>query len=175
MEITGPVAARLLVSSETADADLFLALRLFAPDGAEVLFVGSNDPHVPIGLGWLRASHRKLDPERTLPYRPYHTHDELQPLVPGQPVVLDIEILPTSIVVPAGYTLKLNVRGKDYDHQLGDPGLPDTPHAMTGIGPFVHTHPQDRPTEVFGGKNTLHFEAGREPFLLLPVIPATAF
>jgi predicted acyl esterase len=172
MEITGPVAARLIVSSETADADLFLALRLFAPDGNEVLFMGSNDPHVPIGLGWLRASHRKLDPERTLPYRPYHTHDELQPLVPGQPVVLDIEILPTSIVVPAGYALKFNVRGKDYDHQLGDSGSSDAPHAMTGIGPFVHTHPQDRPMEIFGKKITLHFEEGREPFVMLPVIPA---
>jgi predicted acyl esterase len=174
MEITGPVAARLVVSSETADADLFLAVRLFAPDGKEVLFIGSNDPRVPIALGWLRASHRKLDPARTLPYRPYHTHDELQPLVPGQPVVLDIEILPTSIVVPVGYTLKLNVRGKDYDHQLGDLKLPNAPHAMTGVGPFLHSDPRDRPPEIFGGKNTLHFEDGGEPFLLLPVIPGKA-
>lgn len=50
MEITGPVAARLIVSSATADADLFLALRLFAPDGKEVLFIGSNDPRVPSDL-----------------------------------------------------------------------------------------------------------------------------
>jgi uncharacterized protein len=172
MEITGPVAARLVVSSDTADADLFLALRLFAPDGKEELFIGSNDPQVPIGLGWLRASHRKLDLSRSLPYRPFHTHDELQPLIPGEPVALDIEILPTCIVVPPGYKLSLNVRGCDYDHGLGDIKLANAPYKMTGVGPFLHSNPTDRPMALFGGTNTLHFEAGREPFLLLPLIPA---
>ncbi|MDR6520840.1 CocE/NonD family hydrolase [Variovorax atrisoli] len=171
-EITGPVAARLVISSRTTDADIFLALRLFAPDGKEVLFVGSNDPRVPIALGWLRASHRKLDEAKSLPYRPYHTHDELQLLVPGEPVVLDIEILPTSIVVPPGYTLALNIRGCDYDHGLGDAGFSDQPYPMTGVGPFRHANPQDRPPEIFGGQNTLHFDKGNEPFILLPIIPA---
>src|SRR4029077_19859787 len=99
LEITGPVAAKLWGSSETTDADLFLALRLFDPQGKEVVFIGSNDPRTPIGLGWLRASHRKLDRERTLPYRPWHTHDEEWPLTPGAPVELDIEIWPTSIAL----------------------------------------------------------------------------
>src|SRR5581483_7349704 len=53
-EITGPIAAKLFVASETTDADLFLVLRLFAPDGAEVLFQGALDPHSPIAQGWLR-------------------------------------------------------------------------------------------------------------------------
>src|SRR6185295_29234 len=79
MEITGPVAAKLFVSSDTTDADLFLVLRVFDPAGKEVVFIGSNDPRTPVGLGWLRASHRKLDPKRALPYRPWHTHDEEQP------------------------------------------------------------------------------------------------
>jgi len=43
LEITGLVAAKLWLSSETADADLFLALRLFDPAGTEVTFIGSND------------------------------------------------------------------------------------------------------------------------------------
>src|SRR6516225_9088878 len=38
------------------------------------------DRRVRIGQGWLRASHRKLDQKKTLPFRPYHTHDEKQPL-----------------------------------------------------------------------------------------------
>ncbi len=105
LEITGPVAAKLWVSSETTDADLFLVLRLFDPQGKEVTFIGSNDPRTPIGLGWLRASHRKLDPKKSRPYRPWHTHDEVQPLKPGEPVELDIEIWPTCIVVPPGYRL----------------------------------------------------------------------
>jgi hypothetical protein len=34
--------------------------------GKEVTFIGSNDPRTPVGLGWLRASHRKFDAERGL-------------------------------------------------------------------------------------------------------------
>jgi hypothetical protein len=171
VEITGPVAAKLLVSSETTDADLFLALRLFDADGKEVLFIGTNDPLSPIGLGWLRASHRKLDPKRSLPYRPYHSHDEPWPLKPGEPVELDIEIWPTSIVVPPGYRLALNVRGKDFNHGQGDRGFAGAMYPMTGIGPFLHNHPEDRPAAIFGGRNRLHFEPGKESYLLLPVIP----
>jgi len=171
-EITGPVAARLFVSSDTTDADLFLVLRLYAPDGKEVVFAGTNDPRVPIGLGWLRASHRKRDPDRSLPYRPWHTHDEEWPLMPGEPVELDVEIWPTCIVVPKGYRLALSVRGKDYEYDGTDAALPHAPYPMKGVGPFSHTNPQDRPPQIFGGTNTLHFAAGQMPYLLLPVIPA---
>ena len=171
VEITGPVAAKLRVSSKSRDADLFLVLRCFDPAGVEVVFQGSNDPHVPIGLGWLRASHRKLDPELTLPYRPYHTHDEIQPLQPGVPVDLDVEIWPTCIVVPAGYRLGLTVRGNDYKWDGPPVKLQGIGYEMSGVGPFRHDDPADRPPEVFGSEVTLHFEPGHQPYLLLPVIP----
>ena len=100
-EITGPAAVKCSVSSSTTDADLFAVLRVFAPDGEEIVFQGAIDPHTPIGQGWLRASHRQLDPALSDPWRPYHSHDEVQALEPGTPVELDIEIWPTSIVVPA--------------------------------------------------------------------------
>jgi len=170
-EITGPVAAKLWVSSQTADADLFLALRLFDPDGKEITFIGSNDPRVPVGLGWLRASHRKLDPAKSLPYRPWHTHDEPWPLRPGEPVELDIEIWPTSIVVPPGYRLALNIRGHDYEVDGTDVALPNAPYPMKGVGPFLHIDADDRPDSIFATRNTLHFSPGREPYLLLPIIP----
>jgi predicted acyl esterase len=174
LEITGPVAAKLYVASDTTDADLFLVLRVFDPAGKEVTFVGSNDPRVPVGLGWLRASHRKLDPKETTPYRPWHTHDERWPLTPGVPVECDVEIWPTSIVVPVGYRLTLSVRGKDYEVDGTDAALPHAPYAMKGVGPFTHTHPEDRPPAIFGGKNTLHFSADKAPYVLLPVIPKSA-
>ena len=173
IEITGPVAAKLWVSSDTADADLFLALRLFDPAAKEVTFIGSNDPRTPIGIGWLRASQRKLDPNKSLPYRPWHSHDEEWPLTPGQPVELDIEIWPTCIVVPPGYRLALTVRAKDYEVDGTDAALPNAPYPMKGVGPFLHIDPDDRPTAIFGGKNTLHFAASMQPYLLLPVIPET--
>ncbi len=171
MEITGPVAAKLFVSSDTTDADLFVVLRVFDPTGQEVVFIGSNDPRTPVGLGWLRASHRKLDPKESKRYRPWHTHDEEWPLKPGEPVELDIEIWPTSIVVPPGYRLALSVRGKDYEYDGTDAAVPLAPYPMKGVGPFTHTNPQDRPPEIFGGENTLHFGDNFAPYLLLPVIP----
>jgi predicted acyl esterase len=170
-EITGPVAAKLFVSSSTTDADIFLALRLFDPDGKEVLFHGANDPRTPIALGWLRASHRKLDPKLSLPYRPYHAHDELWPLKPGEPVELDVEIWPTCIVAPPGYRLGLWVRGKDYDHGGPPLNLQGVNYSMQGVGPFKHDETSDRPPEVFGGTTTLLFGAGRQPYVLLPIVP----
>ena len=169
IEITGPVAAKLSVSSNTSDADLFLILQLFDPSGKEVTFIGSNDPRVPVGLGWLRASHRKLDEAKTLPYRPYHSHDEHQPLTPGVPVDCEVEILPTSIVVPPGYTFALTIKGCDYENDGSE--VEDAMYQMKGIGPFTHTDPRDRPMEIFGGKTSLHFVDGNEPYLLLPIIP----
>ena len=173
MEITGPVAAKLFVSSDTSDADLFLVLRVLDPAGKEVVFIGSNDPRTPVGLGWLRASHRKLDPERTLPYRPWHRHDDAWPLTPGVPVELDIEIWPTCIVVPPGYRVGLTVRGRDYEYDGTDAAVPHASYPMKGVGPFTHTDPRDRPQEIFGGTNTLHFGGAMMPYLLLPVIPAS--
>ena len=136
MEITGPVAAKLWLSSDSADADVFLALRVFSPEGAEVTFQGSNDPRVPVGLGWLRASQRKLDPQKSLPYRPWHTHDEFQKLTPGEAVELDVEIWPTSIVIPAGFRLALAVRGRDYEYPGAPIVIPGFGYTFTGVGPF---------------------------------------
>jgi predicted acyl esterase len=167
-EITGPSAAKLFVSSSTPDADLFLVLRAFDPEGDELVFQGAIDPHTPLAQGWLRASHRKLDPELSEPYRPYHAHDEKQPLTPGEVYELDVEIWPTSIVLPAGHRLALTVRGKDYEYPkaAGD-RLTTFRNELRGSGPFLHDDPDDRPAEVFGGAVTIHPGS----YVLLPFVP----
>jgi predicted acyl esterase len=171
-EITGPLAAKLWLSSATVDADLFLVVRVFAPDLEEVTFMGALDPHTPVAQGWLRASHRKLDPALSLPYRPYHAHDEIQPLTPGRIYELDVEIWPTSIVVRKGYRIGLSVRGRDYEWGGGAAaGLATLGRVFTGVGPFRHDHPADRPASVFGGDVTLHAGPDHASYLLLPVIP----
>lgn len=171
-EITGPSAAKLFVSSSTADADLFLVLRVFAPDGEEVVFQGAIDPHTPVAQGWLRASHRTLDPGLSTPYRPYHTHDEAQPLRPGEVVECDVEIWPTSVVVPAGYRIGLTVRGKDYEYPGPSGGrLSNFKNELKGCGPFLHDDPRDRSPGMFGGTTTLHIGPDRAAYVLVPVIP----
>jgi predicted acyl esterase len=172
-EITGPLAAKLFVSSATSDADLFVVLRVFTPDLREVVFMGAVDPHTPVAQGWLRASHRKLDRALSTEYRPYHTHDEAQALRPGEVVPLDIELWPTSIVVPAGYRIALTVRGRDYEWAKSTGArLSNFKNELRGCGPFLHDDPRDRPAEVFGAEVTLHFGPGREAYVVLPIVPA---
>lgn len=172
MELTGPLAAHLRVSSNTTDADVFLVLRVLTPDLREVTFAGAIDPHTPVAQGWLRASHRALDAELTRPYRPYHTHTQPQPLTPGQAVTLDVELWPTSIVIPAGHRLALSVRGRDYIYaEKTGLKLSNFKNELLGCGPFLHNDPRDRPRAVFDGETTVHFDADAQPYLLLPIIP----
>ncbi len=170
-EITGPSALKLFISSSTADADIFAVLRVFDPAGIEVLFQGALDPKTPVGQGWLRASQRRTDTQRSLPYRPWHSHDEKQPLKPGEVVELDVEIWPTCIVVPKGWRVALTIRGRDYEHDGAAATLSNMKNPMRGCGPFIHDEPADRPPALFGGKVTLHFGAKRGSSVLLPIIP----
>lgn len=171
-EITGPLTATLFVSSSTTDADLFLIVRLFDPDGVEVTFEGSTDPNTPIANGWLRASHRALDPDRTRPWQPFHPHDREEPLEPGEVYRLDVEIVPTCIVVPEGYRLALWVRGKDYEYDgpLDDYGQTFY-YATRGTGGMTHADPDDRPADTFGGTVTVHVGGDHPSRLTIPVIP----
>lgn len=174
VEFTGPMAAKLRISSSTTDADLFLVVRAFSPEMHEITFDGSADPHMPVAQGWLRASHRKLDADKSLPYRPWHTHDEPQPLKPGEPVDMDVEIWPSCVVIPKGYRLAISVRGRDYECAYGDEltaGLSHLSNKLKGCGGFIHTDPENRPMDRFSGTTTLHFAKGSQPYILMPVVP----
>lgn len=166
-EWVGPMAAKLFVSSETEDADLFLVLRMFDPDDKEIVFIGTADPCTPIAQGWLRASHRKLDEGRSQPWRPYHAHDEVQKLTPGEIYELDIEIWPTGIAIPAGYRMELQVRGRDYEYppavEAEKPTFGWFP--QLGCGPFLHD-------ETFTGHVTVHTGKEHPSHLLVPVVAA---
>lgn len=172
VEITGPLAARLFVSSSTADADLFLIVQLFDADGNEVTFEGSTDPNTPIANGWLRASHRAIDPDRSEPWQPFHPHDRIEALEPDEIYALDIEIVATCIVVPAGYRLGLWVRGRDYEYRgpLDEYGQTFY-YATRGTGGMTHADPDNRPEHLFGGTVTVHVGPDHPSHLLIPVIP----
>jgi predicted acyl esterase len=167
-EITGVMALKRFASSSTTDADLFVTVQAFAPDGREVEFQGTIDPHTPLAQGWLRCSHRKLNPTKSLPHRPYHTHDDKWPLVPERIYEIDIEIWPTCIILPAGFRLAINIAGKDFERPGGDA---NPAFRSRGSGPWIHDDPYDRPANIFSGQTTLHTGAQREAFLLLPIIP----
>lgn len=162
LRLVGPAAAQLHVATSGTDGDLFCTLRAFAPDGAEVDFAGANDPHAPLSQGWLRLSHRAVDPARSTPWRPWHPHRTTEPLRPGTAYEADVELWPTCVELPAGFRLALTVGGSDF-------ARPEAEGAFRGSGPFAHDDPDDRRAtadvtlELFGG--------GRTPSsILLPVI-----
>lgn len=163
-EITGPLTAVLWVASETEDMDLFLTLRAYDPSGKEVLFRGATDPAVPIAQGWLRVSHRATDPNRSRPWRPWRWHLQREPMEPGKPYRVEVEIWPTSIVLPPGYRLALRIDGRDFERE-GATG------PRKGSGPFLHTHPKDRDPVIFQARNTILSGGKYDSHLLLPVIP----
>jgi predicted acyl esterase len=167
-EITGPMALKLYLSSSTSDADLFVTVQAFSPNSREVEFQGTIDPHTPLAQGWLRASHRKLDPKKSLPYRPYHTHDDKQPLVPNHVYELDVEIWPMCIVLPTGFRIAVSIRGTDFERPGGDS---NSAFRSRGSGPWLHDDRYDRPVDIFNGQTTLHSGPKCQAFVLLPIVP----
>ncbi len=109
--VAGPVTAHLWVSTEGKDVDLTVELRDFDSLGRETRFayVLSGSPDEPVTRGWLRASRRALDPERSRPHQPWHLHDRSEWLTPGVPVELDVEIWPTGMVFKAGHRIALTI------------------------------------------------------------------
>jgi uncharacterized protein len=150
-EITGPLAAVLWVSSSTEDMDLFLTLRNFDPDGNEVMETGQQGAPVPVAKGWLRASHRELDPQLSKPWRPYHRHVQRLYLKQGEIVRVEVEVWPTSMVFKKGHRIRLDVQPRD----------------GVGSAAYMHYHADYNS----GAMHTIYAGGEWESYLLLPVIP----
>jgi uncharacterized protein len=151
-EVTGPLVLSIWVSSTSKDMDIMVTLRNVGPDGKDVCELGQRGEPVPcVTKGWLRASHRKLDQQKSLPYRPYHAHDERQWLTPGEVVECQVEIWPTSMVFGKGHKIRLDIGPRD----------------GVGTGHFTHYHADYND----GAQNTIHAGGDRPSYLLLPVIP----
>ena len=153
VEFTGPMAARLWVSSTGHDLDVFLHFHVVDRTGAIRVGVGPQGAPIPLAMGWLRASHRELDLGRSLPYRPVHLHTSASALVSGEPVALDVEIWPTSITLAAGERLVMRVRASDDD-----------------LGVIAHNDPRDR-GHLRSFTTTIHTGRRFDSALLVPVIP----
>ena len=139
-EMTGPVALYVHARLDQPDATWIVTVRDVAPDGASRT----------VTKGWLRASQRELDVEKSRPYQPYQKHVRRETLEPGQSYEFAVEIRETSNVFLPGHRIALDIKGQDTTAE--DPIWVHTCNAI----PTTHT-------VQFGGK----FDS----YLLLPVIP----
>lgn len=103
-EVIGPIALYLYASISGDDADFIVKVKDVSPDGAEFVLT----------RGWLKASHREIDKERSKPWQPYHPHTRALPVAPGEINEYGIEIRPISNLFRKGHKIKLEICGCDY-------------------------------------------------------------
>ena len=104
-EVIGPIALNLYASCRGTDINFFITLWDVDPEGNEELLT----------RGWLKGSHREIDPKRSKPWQPFHTHTNPKPLVPGQVYEFAIEVMPTANLFKAGHRICLKISGADDD------------------------------------------------------------
>jgi uncharacterized protein len=101
--VAGPIALHLVAATGATDTDWIAKLADVAPDGTESI----------VSNGYLRASHRALDPARSREGVPYHTHTDPTPVEAGTDYVYDVEIWPTVYRLASGHRLQLRITSAD--------------------------------------------------------------
>lgn len=142
-ELCGPMVLNLWGSTTDTDVLWFASVFDIDPAGQEKLLT----------RGWLRGSQRRLDPARTKPWRPYHTHTARELLTPNETYEFNIEIRPYGILLQPGHRLGLRIKSAD------DEPAPDALHAV-GSGHIWR---------AAGSRVTVRHDADHPSHLLLPI------
>lgn len=103
-EVIGPMALYLYASMSGEDGDFIVKVKDVSPDGSEFV----------LSRGWLKASHRELDEEKSQLWQPYHPHTSAVPVIPGEINQYAIEIRPIANLFRKGHKIKLEIWGCDY-------------------------------------------------------------
>jgi predicted acyl esterase len=150
LEVTGPIVLKLYASSDQIDTQFIVKLAEQHPQDEAARTKGEQPGSTNVSKGWLKASHREKDEARSTELRPFYTHNNPQPLNPGEVYQFDIEVLPISYVFRKGHRIRLEIAN-------GDSPLTDA----------VFSHPY-HPTQI--GSDTIHHDAAHASCLLLPVV-----
>jgi uncharacterized protein len=123
--IAGPSSLDLYLKSSARDTDLQVTLSEVRPDGNETY----------VQNGWLRASHRKLDPKRSTAIDPWPTHlkRDAAPLPRGAYTLVRVPIFPVAHVFRAGSRLRVTVQAVGGDRPRWDFATIDKGHAVNTI------------------------------------------
>jgi predicted acyl esterase len=165
--VAGPISLTLFAEIDQADTNWIVILKDVGPD-VSVMTVREGEralrddlPEREITRGWLKASHRAVDPERSSPGRPWHplTREAWKAVTPGAIEEYQIEIMATANLFKSGHRICIEITSLD---------LP------TGVGgatnaEYVPYHICDSRTVV----HKIYHDAKRPSHLLLPVVPHT--
>jgi len=136
LNLSGPVLADVWLKTSARDAAVTVRVTDVDPSGRST----------ELTTGWLAASMRAVDPARSRVVRgqlvqPWHpfTRDAVQPVAPGEPMELAVEVFPVRAVVRAGHSLRIEVAPSDFPHQV--PPLPRLADELGGVDEVL-TDPQ---------------------------------
>ncbi len=103
-EITGPVKLRLSISASAIDTYIIARLSDVAPGGKRT----------KLAWGWLLASHRTIDPERSNPTEIVHDHraQSARQLVPGTETELQFSLTPIANLFKPGHRMELEIASR---------------------------------------------------------------
>jgi len=102
-------------ASTAADTDFQVTISEVRPDGKDVV----------VQHGWLRASHRGLDGAKSSTYRPYQSHQSLDPLTPGEATQMSVEIFPMGHAFRKDSKIRVDIEAPTVMPELwGFVGLP---------------------------------------------------
>ena len=163
--VAGPISLTLFAEIDQEDTNWIVVLKDVGPD-VSVRTQREGERFVPGGLpereltrGWLKASHRAVDPSRSRPGVPWHplTREAQEPVVPGTVNEYQIEVLSTANMFKAGHRICLDITAMDLATGTG---------GLTNIEFFA--------PHVCSSKTTLHkvYHSAEHPsHLLLPIVP----
>jgi len=162
----GPLALYLHAEIDQDDTNWIIVVKDIGPD-VSVHTARPGETEIPHGLpereltrGWLKASHRALDPARSKPWKPWHpqTRRTQDKIVPGEINEYAIEILSTANMFKAGHRICIDITSMDLPSGLA--GAHDVEYA---------------PYHLCSSKTVVHriyHNAQYPSYLLLPIIPA---
>jgi len=146
-EVIGPIVLYLYAAITADDADFIVKLKDVSPDGTEFVLT----------RGWLKASHREVDEERSKSWQPYHPHTKATPVTPGEINEYAIEIRPISNLFKKGHKIKLEIWSCDF---------PSDPLDFTLLWPLWSHLSYDKETSY-----KIYHSPQYPSRLLLPIIP----
>ena len=125
VEVTGHPTLTLWIASSTKDADIIVRLDDVAPDGSARYYNVE---------GKLRASLRRIEKapynNLGLPWHPY-TEASASPLIPNEPVKLELDLYPISYLFKAGHRIRLTLNFAD---ERATPRVDPAPHVTVFSG-----------------------------------------
>lgn len=165
--VAGPISLTIHAEIDKQDTNWIVILKDVGPDYS-VRSAREGERDLPdlfereVSRGWLKASHRAVDPTRSKPGRPWHplTRDAQQPVTPGAIEEYQIEIMATANMFKAGHRICIDITALDLPTGVaGATNAEYVPYHICSASTVVHK---------------IHHDPAHPSHVLLPVIPQVA-